>query len=491
MSGRTRSTSTSTGSQQTQTTGTGTPFAQNILTQAGQQDIIGDVFAQAEQGGFQGDMQAGINIPTNVGGVYGAIPTTFVPQHTTGATPQAQQQNAIDPNYQPGIDAGIANANAQAGQLQAISDAGLAGVQTAIGSPNQGLDEMLARLQAEHNIAANQQTQALAEVAGAQGAFGGTSFARDNAMQSGRLQDQLLNQTAELLWADQARRDQWLRDGAGIAGQWAGVGDITPQRLLQYGGLQNQNLQNAEDVRFANANADALNAFTAGSLADTNADRAAQEAIAQWEAAFNVSQQNAQNDMTRAALEQANAQTGLNNEFFRWQGDRDSLDQLLSRLAGLMGMAATAPGGTSSGTSQQTTTQTTSQSPGLAQVLGGLAGAALQFGGMGGFGGLFGGAANNAASSGMFNVPTLASMLPSLFPQSQPVPSERRLKTNVVKLFVSKKGIPWYAFEYIYQPGVQHVGVMEDEVRYIPGAVKRVNNINCVDHDVLANWEAA
>lgn len=468
--GRTRSTTTTSGTQSQNTVGTGTPFAQGVLDQMGQQNVLGQVFA-ANDGGYQGPREAGINIPTNVGGTYGAIPTTFVPQRTTTDAPN---QTYVDVNYQPGIQAGLDNANNQAGALSNLSASGLASVGQQINSPHLGLDQMLAALQNQHNIASNQSTQAQAEVMGEQGGFGGSAFLRGNAMQQGELQRAFDEQAAQLLWQDQARRDDWLRNGAGVAGQWAGLGDLTPQRLLNYGGLDLQNQQQAADV----AN---FNAWNQGSLVDQNADRAAQEAIAQWEQAFNVSQQNAQNDMTRAALEQANAQTGLNNDYYQWAGGQESLDQMLNRLAGLMNTAATAPGGSSSGTMNQTSTTTQQQSSNPLAAFGSLLGAGMQFMGGGGFGSLTG--AQGGASM-LPQVPSLAQLLPTIFA------SERRLKDNVIPLFVSKKGIPWYAFTYKGDDTPQ-TGVMEDEVRYIPGAVKSINGINHVDYNVIAQWEAA
>ncbi len=485
--GRTRQTTTSSGTMNQTSNATGTPFAQNLLGQIGSQDVLGQVF-QANDG-YSGPREATLNIPTNVGGEWGALPQTFVPQHTTGNAPQAQQQTAVDINYRPGIEAGINNANAQAGQLQAISDAGLAGVQTAIGSPHQGLDEMLNALRTQHNITSAQQTQNLAEVAGQQGAFGGTSFARDNAMQTGELQRAFDNQAAQLLWADQGRRDQWLRDGAGVAGSFAGVADLTPQRLLNYGNLGLANQQNIEDINFANRTADANNAFTAGQLVDTNRDRAAQDAIAAWEAAFNVSDQNARNSMVRAALEQGNAQTGLNNQYYNWASDQEALDQMLNRLQMLMGTAASAPGGSTSGTSNETSTTTTRQSQSALATLGSILGAGMQFGGAGGFGsitgagaGLAGAGAGAAGAGGAASA--ISSILPFIFA------SERRLKENIVPLFESRKGIRWYAFNYKNNNEPQ-TGVMEDEVRYIPGAVKIIDGVNHVDYNVISRWEAA
>lgn len=418
--GRTRTTQNTTGSTQQSSTATGTPFAQNILDQTQGQNVIGQVFA-ANDGGYQGDREAAAPIRDSMFANWGPTPTTFVPQQTTAQAPNQVQQTAVDPNYQPGIDAGITNANAQSGALQGVSDAGVAGVTSAINSPHLGFDQMLASLRGQHNIAAAQSTNALAEVAGSQGAFGGTSFARDNAMQSGELQRAFDDQAAELLWNDQARRDQWLRDGAGVAGQYAGVGDLTAQRLLNYGGMQQENLQNTANVNETNAQRDSNNQWLAGTLNDTNASNAAQDSIAQWEAAFQAAQQSARNDTTRAALEQGNAQSGLNNDYYRWAGNQESLDQMLQRLALLMQTSATAPGGSSTGQSTQQSTTTQQSQPSTLSMLGGLASAGIGLAtgnpatALGGFGSLTGGA--QGGGSMLPQVPTLASLFPTLYPR--------------------------------------------------------------------------
>lgn len=417
--GRTRTTQNTTGSTQQSSTATGTPFAQNILDQTQGQNVIGQVFA-ANDGGFQGDREAAAPIRDSMFANWGATPTTFVPQQTTAQAPNQVQQTAVDPNYQPGIDAGITNANNQAGALQGVSDAGIAGVQSAIGSPHLGLDEMMTALRGQHNIAAAQSTNALAEVAGASGAFGGTSFARDNAMQTGELARAFDDQAAELLWNDQARRDQWLRDGAGVAGQYAGVGDLTAQRLLNYGGMQQENQQNTANVNETNAQRDANNAWLAGTLDDTNANNAAQDSIAAWEAAFQAAQQSARNDTTRATLEQGNAQTDLNNDYYQWAGGQESMDQMLQRLMGLMQIGAAAPGGSSTGQSTQNSTTTQSSQPSTLSMLGGLASAGIGLAtgnpmmALGGFGSLTGGAQGGGSS--LPQVPTLASLFPTLYP---------------------------------------------------------------------------
>lgn len=417
--GRTRTTQNTTGSTQQSSTATGTPFAQNILDQTQGQNVVGQVFA-ANDGGFQGDREAAAPIRDSMFANWGATPTTFVPQQTTAQAPTQVQQTAVDPNYQPGIDAGITNANNQAGALQGVSDAGIAGVQSAIGSPHLGLDEMMTALRGQHNIAAAQSTNALAEVAGASGAFGGTSFARDNAMQTGELARAFDDQAAELLWNDQARRDQWLRDGAGVAGQYAGVGDLTAQRLLNYGGMQQENQQNTANVNETNAQRDANNTWLAGTLDDTNANNAAQDSIAAWEAAFQAAQQSARNDTTRATLEQGNAQTDLNNDYYQWAGGQESLDQMLQRLMGLMQVGAAAPGGSSTGQSTQNSTTTQSSQPSTLSMLGGLASAGIGLAtgnpmmALGGFGSLTGGAQGGGSS--LPQVPTLASLFPTLYP---------------------------------------------------------------------------
>lgn len=483
--GRTRQTQTTRGTEnQTQTT-TGTPFAQDLLGQIGGQNVIGDVFA-ANDGGYQGDRTAPITVPTNVGGQWGPTPQTFVSQRTTAGAPTATNRTDVNINDQAGIDAGIVNANAQQGALGDLSTQGIGAVQSQIGSPNQGLDAMLQRLRSEHALTSGQQVQDLAGVAGADGSFGGTTFARDNAMQAGRLQSAFDNQAAQLLWDDQARQDQWLRDAPGLAGQYAGLGDLTAQRLLNYGGLNLQNEQNTADVEQQNQDAANFNAWQQGTLTDQNTERATQDAIAQWEAGFQTSDQNARNDLTRAGLQQTVDQAGLDNNYGRWAGGQESINELINRLQTLMGIGAQAPGGTQFGAMNQTTNSTTSQSSSPLSTLGSLLGAGMQFSQLGGFGSLAGAGAGAAGVGGA--AAGAAGGLSSLLPLI--LASERKLKTDIEPLFKDKRDVQWYTFKYKDDPtkAVQ-TGVMVEELeRFAPHVVHMINGVKHVNYTALSEW---
>jgi len=449
MGGQTTSNQQQTQSQNSQQFTTGTPFAQDIIGQAGTNNLIGQVFQNGANGGYQGDREAGFNIPTQVGGTWGPAPTTFTAQQTTGQNPTQTHTTDVNVNYQPGIATGLANAQAQQGQLTDISNAGLTGVQTAINSPNQGLDAMLERLRSEHAITSAQSTQAMADVAGANGAFGGTSFARDNAMQSGRQQSAFDDAAANLLWQDQARRDEWLRSGAGIAAQYAGIGDLTAGRMLNYGNMGLANDQNTANVNDANAQADANNAWNQGQLNDANTAASVEDQIRQWEAAFQISQQNAANGMTTAGLQQQNAQTAINNDMARFGANNESMNQMLQQLSQLMGISAMAPGGQTVGDTTTRGSSTQSQGASSAQMIGSI-----------------------------LSIMALAA-------------SERRFKTNIVPLYTDSRGIKWYSFRYKDDPAaLENIGVMVDEVEHIPGVVVQIGDVKLVDYHKLSKVAA-
>jgi hypothetical protein len=61
--------------------------------------------------------------------------------------------------------------------------------------------------------------------------------------------------------------------------------------------------------------------------------------------------------------------------------------------------------------------------------------------------------------------------------------SDRRLKTNIVRIGTHKLGIGLYEYE---MNGVKSVGVMADEVLPVmPAAVKMVNGYYCVNYQMI------
>jgi len=89
-----------------------------------------------------------------------------------------------------------------------------------------------------------------------------------------------------------------------------------------------------------------------------------------------------------------------------------------------------------------------------------------------GIGMAVGGPAGAAVGGGMMGTPKMG-------------PSDRRLKTNIVKVG-ERNGINLYEFDYIY--GIyprRWRGVMADEVEHIPGAVVEIRGFKHVDYDRL------
>lgn len=65
--------------------------------------------------------------------------------------------------------------------------------------------------------------------------------------------------------------------------------------------------------------------------------------------------------------------------------------------------------------------------------------------------------------------------------------SDRRLKTDIVKVSNDARGFGWYVWRYLWdRPGTQRYGVMAQEVQHIPGAVHRIGGWLAVDYRVLA-----
>lgn len=70
------------------------------------------------------------------------------------------------------------------------------------------------------------------------------------------------------------------------------------------------------------------------------------------------------------------------------------------------------------------------------------------------------------------------------------MPSDARLKMNIVKLRDDKRGFGWYQFDYLWG-GKRHTGVMAQEVaKVIPHAVKRIGDFLAVDYSALQGARA-
>lgn len=64
--------------------------------------------------------------------------------------------------------------------------------------------------------------------------------------------------------------------------------------------------------------------------------------------------------------------------------------------------------------------------------------------------------------------------------------SDRRLKRGIKPINARLAGVPLYRFRYVFDPAVEQVGVMADEVRVLhPEAVSTLNGFDRVDYDML------
>jgi len=69
-----------------------------------------------------------------------------------------------------------------------------------------------------------------------------------------------------------------------------------------------------------------------------------------------------------------------------------------------------------------------------------------------------------------------------------PIPSDRRLKTNIRKIGQMANGLFIYIYNYIWGGPLQ-IGVMADEVRRImPHAVVNIGGFDAVNYEEVLKW---
>lgn len=496
MGGKTKSTSksnsTTTSNQTTSTPGTS--FGQtNVLPRLS--PLLDEV---EDQQAFIGNRVAAPVAPSN-GFVaqWQPPPSTFVPQGTQTQTAQRAGVTNVDPNYQPAIDAGITAANSNAIPIQTAVEGGFSRWNDIIGGggQNPNIEALISAVQADAGTVYARNAGERAMMAGANGAFGGTPFVQQEAFAADENQRGVNRLTAGIRAEDFYRNQDMLLQAPGALQQFASLGTLPAQQLAAFGGMQQENLMAAAAAGDENAQRQLYNSWLQAGLSDENARRAAQEAIAQWQAAYQVEDARTREGVAQAGFQQQGAQAGLDNEFLRWLNQQETLNNRINNLGGVAQIGYGVPGQTSSGTSNTNTTseQTQKTSPSPLAVAGSVLGAGLQM--FGGPGGLFSGSLSALGGLGKNMIqplPQLPPMAPApalQLPQLANAYSDRRLKEDVKFSHRDIRGIKWYTFRYKNDPdGVEHLGVMADEVPYKFVTVDS-EGYQKVNYNALSAWE--
>lgn len=404
-----KSTST-TNSSQNQTTSTpGTSYAQALLPQG---NVLANQVMNSQA--FQGDRVAA---PTDLGAgnyaaQWGQMPDTFVPQATAGPAAQQATQTHVDLNAQEGIDAGMAAANLNNQNIPGLVQQGYDRWQSILGGQqNPQLDALLARLQQEHAEGAAQNTNAMADVFGAQGAYGGSNMGRELTWLGEQQQQELDGAVASLLYQDYDRNNQMLMQAPEALAGFAGLAGVPAEQYARYGGMRQQNLSDAAATGDYNTQVGYDNTWNQQRLVDENAERTAADDLARWESAYQVDASRVADVQGRDAAQTAGRQAGLDNDYLAWLSQQENLNNQINNMGQVIGYGSQVPGQTTSGTGTSTTnsTQTQTQQQAPWQIAAGLGGAALQAFSPGGLfsGGLtaLGGGMKTAAAAPMAPLP--------------------------------------------------------------------------------------
>lgn len=429
----------------------GTAFGQSIINDPRTIGLTGDIFGQTAN---TGPVTAA---PTDVGqGNYaaqrGPLPSIFVPQRTATDAPTQVQQTHVDPNYTPGIAAGLEDAEANRNAIGAATP-GLYDYWNNIiggGGENPYLQPVIDAFSTDFNEQSERSRANRALYAGAEGAFGGTPFQQGESWAAEQEAQAYGREVAGLRYEDFIRTQGQMERAPGALADIAELGTLGANQMLQFGNLQQENLAAAAATGDHNAQVLQNNLHQAQQLNDSNAIAAAQDAIARWEAQYAAEQARVADVQGQAATQQEITQAGYDNANAAAGADTDLINTQLEQLMALLGIGRSVPGATttSSGTSRGTSTTETSQGIGWADIAG-LMAAGLQA-------------------------------------------SDRRIKKNIEFLKVDRRGVKWYLFHYLWQDDedLAHMGVIAQELEEIaPQFVHTNKGLKVVDYDGLDFWE--
>ena len=450
----------------------GTAFGTEVLQNVQNSGIEGDIYGQTPYTGnavaAPQDLGAG-----NYEAQWGATPLTFVPQRTAADAPTQVQHTNVDPNYQPGIDAGLAASTTNAGILNPA--AGNLGdywnTIAAGGGADPRWDAFRDAFTAQHQDQAAFNAGQRALYAGAEGAFGGTPSNQANAFAVGQEENAFNTAMAQLGISQLTNEQQMQMAAPGQLQQVADLGTRSADDTLRYGGLQQENLAQAAAAGDYNAQVLQNNLHNAQALNDANAVNAAQEAIAQWEAAHQAEVARVGDVQGRSVAQQGIEQAGYDNAIHSNAAVTDNINQQLNQLMALLGLSRGVPGSTTtaSGTANSNSTTRTSQEMGWQDIAG-----------------LLGAAFSAIPTGGASLLPTLAAGA-----NSAGAFSDRRVKKNLEHTSTDSRGIKWYLFNYIWQSDDDlkaHGVVAQELIEIAPQFVFNNNGLLSVDYDGLNEW---
>jgi len=446
---RTTTTRNSTQTTNQNTVTPGTTMATGMAQQAQDANLMGRALGTSA---FTGDRVAAAPELDTYVAQWGATPTTAVAQRTAGDSPFQVNQTHVDPNYQPGVQAGIDATNVMAPRLSDISSAGLGQIQTRLaGGDNSGLDPMLASLRGQHESTSARSQNQIAQAFGASGAYGGSNQGREMAWTSGENQRAFDASAAQLIWDNYLNNQSFMMAAPELAAGYAGLGTLGAEGLLRYGGLGQENQAAAAATDDANRQAQENNLWRSLTLQDTNAQLAAENDIALRDMNYQAADAQVRNQLAAAEAARGRDQAGLDNDFLRWLNEQELLAAQIGNAQGVMAIPGMIPGQTTTGVSTENSTETQRQQQSPWAIAASLAGAGMQMftpggffaGSLGALGGAAGGA--NAARNAMA--------------------SDRRLKKNTKYLFTDWRGVKWHRYQYIEDlDEVSRIGVMADEL---------------------------
>lgn len=448
-----------TSSQQTtlgqSTTGTpGTGWGTGVLQTINGQDYANQIMNFRP---YEGDRYAP---PTDLGtgnyvAQYGDLPTTFVPQQTATENPLQATQTYVPTNYEPGIAAGLEDAQTNRDAIAGATP-GLFNFWTNIaqgGGQNPYLEDVISSIETDFGEQSARSAGQRALYAGAEGAFGGTPMQQNETWIADQEAQALGGITSNLRYQDFLNTQGLLTQAPGQLADIAALGTLGANQMLQYGNLQQQNLQEAAAVGDANAQILLNNLHQAQQLNDTNAINAANDAIARWNASYQAEEARVADLGAQAGTQQEIAQTNINNAREQYEAYINSVLGQIEGLSQLLGLSRVVPGATTSsrGTSTGTTDTTASATEGF---------------GWDDFSGII-----SAIIGG--------------------VSSDRRVKKNLEHIRTDARGVRWYKFHYIWQEDDEpkYEGVIAQELWEIaPRFVINFNGLLMVNYFALATW---
>lgn len=393
--GSRRSTSTQTTNQTQTQTAPGTGFGQSLIGNELQQlrgDVMGQTAFTGDRVATAPDLGAG-----NYAAQWGPTPTTFVPQMTAGQGPNQTAVTHVDPNAQEGIDAGLAAATQNQARIPGMTNDLYDYWQGIIsgGGQNPHLQSVIDATTRDANYAAGQREADSAYMLGAQGAFGGSADAQGRAWREQMNAEQLDGVIGRMRYEDFRNTQGMIQGAPGALQQIAATSTIPAEQFARYGGMRQQNLMAAAAAGDENAQRLSNNLWMAQNLNDRNAIAAAQEAVAQWEAAYRTDEARVADLQGRTAAGVARDQAGLDNEYLRWLAEWENTQAQIQGLGGVADIAYGTPGGTSTMNGTTTTTSRESQ-PAWQQI----AGLASGIGSMFAPGGIFSGGLSALGGAG-------------------------------------------------------------------------------------------